>query len=314
MYKLEVVQQFVLQKFPDAVDIQSLAKGGHAHAYSYCLNGKNFVIRFSPHNEDFVKDKFLNKFNSHKLPMPKVHDAGEAFGGYYAVSDRATGIMLDDLSTDQIRLTIPSLLEILDALRTLDISTTVGYGSIDAQGNGVNSSWQEHLLWSLTDNENRRSYGWTNKIENSEYDLSIFNRGLAIFKELIKKLPSDRSLIHYDLLNQNVFCNENEITAIFDWGCATYGDPVFELASFTFWAPLLNGYRDFDWKDIFKSHFAEIGVDVPNFDERLLAYELFIGLDHIIYNAHIEDWENFEQTQGMVINIIETLRARLPYI
>lgn len=304
MYSIEEVKIFILQKFPDANEIKSLAKGGHAHAYSYSHHGKDYVIRFSPHSEDFAKDKFIAQFNQVNIPIPIVYETGVAFDGYYAITEKATGIMLDDLNTDQILMTTPSLLAILDALRDLDISDTVGYGSVMPDGNGRCSTWQQHLIDSLDDNEHRRVFGWSEKLAKSKYGMGTFNTGFKLFQEMIKTLPSNRHLIHYDLLNQNVLVNKNVITAVFDWGCATYGDFVFELASFTFWAPLIDGYRDFDWKEIFREHFLNLGIEVENFDERLRTYELFIGLDHLAYNAHKDDWKNYEETEKLVLELI----------
>jgi hypothetical protein len=42
---------------------------------------------------------------------------------------------------------------------------------------------------------------------------------------------------------------------------------------------------------------------VPNFDARLKAYELHIGLDSITYCSFIEDWEMVEKVIRQSIDV-----------
>ena len=51
--------------------------------------------------------------------------------------------------------------------------------------------------------------------------------------------PELRHVIHMDLLNRNVLVSEDgtRIEAVFDWGCSAYGDFLYDVAWFTFWAP-----------------------------------------------------------------------------
>lgn len=307
MYLLEDVENFVLNKYPGVSDLRPLAKGAHAQAYSFSFEGKAYVIRFSPHSEDFAKDKFANRFNSQYLPTPIVIDLGEAFDGFYCITEKFEGLMLDELTRDQIENTIPSILNTLDALREADISDTSGFGPFDIKGKGRNQSWEEHLLEGLEDNPNRRNAGWYSKLEKSKYGTIVFDRGQEIFANCVKNVPNIRHLIHYDLLNRNVLVEDNEICAVFDWGCGRYGDFVFELAAFTFWAPLLGPYADFDWISLAEKHFGTINLEVPDFLHRLKTYELFIGLDHLQYHSHLENWKSYEETEAMVLRVLEDL-------
>ena len=307
MYSFKDVETFILGKFSNALKIEPLAKGGHAHAYSYLIDDREYVIRFSPYNEDFAKDKFANRFDSENLPTPKVFEIGEAFGGYYCITEKFDGLMLDELTHNQIKSAIPSILKTLDALREADISGTSGYGPFDINGEARNRTWAEHLLEGLEDNPHRRNAGWYRKLQESKYGTEIYDQGKDTFKECIKSAPNIRHLIHYDLLNRNVMVEDNKICAVFDWGCGRYGDFLFELAAFTFWAPVLGPFADFDWRSLAKDHYDEINLNVEDFDQRLKTYELFIGLDHLQYHSHIERWDRYEQTEAMVVDVLQDL-------
>ena len=50
-----------------------------------------------------------------------------------------------------------------------------------------------------------------------------------------------------------------------------------------------------DYKELARQHYSDRGVDLPNFEERIKAYELHIALDSISYCAFIENWEQAEQ-------------------
>ena len=98
-----------------------------------------------------------------------------------------------------------------------------------------------------------------------------------------------RCLIHGDLINRNVLVNESSITGVFDWGCACYGDHLYDLAWFEFWAPW---FPSLDI-DLLRSELARrwraVGYVPHQKDERLMACYLHIGLDHLAYNAHLGD-------------------------
>jgi hypothetical protein len=38
-----------------------------------------------------------------------------------------------------------------------------------------------------------------------------------------------------------------------------------------------------DFRSVVRDHYRYLGMDVPNFDERLRCYELHIGLTHLAY-------------------------------
>jgi hypothetical protein len=83
--------------------------------------GKDCIIRFSPLDEDFAKDRLAARYRSQDLPIPPIIELGEAFEGFYAISERVVGGYLDGLDGPRMRGLLPSLFVALDALRLADV-------------------------------------------------------------------------------------------------------------------------------------------------------------------------------------------------
>ena len=78
-----------------AGDVHLLGAGERSRAYAFILDGQQAVIRFGDHVEDFRKDQVMAAYRSAALPIPAVIEIGAAGDGYFAVSDRAPGQLLD---------------------------------------------------------------------------------------------------------------------------------------------------------------------------------------------------------------------------
>ena len=117
-----------------AADVKVLGAGEWSRAYALVLDGREAVIRFGDHAGDFLKDQAMAAHSSAALPVPSVLEAGAAGGGYFAVSERAHGGMLDDLDGPGMRAALPGLLAALDALRDIDVPGTRGLRHLDAGG------------------------------------------------------------------------------------------------------------------------------------------------------------------------------------
>jgi aminoglycoside phosphotransferase (APT) family kinase protein len=74
------------------------------------------------------------------------------------------------------------------------------------------------------------------------------------------------------------------VTGVFDWGCSAYGDHLLELAWFDFWSPW---HPALDLAPLMATTSIALGERV---EQRYLACLLYIGLGHLAYNAHLEDW------------------------
>lgn len=274
----------------DIAELSRIGQGEWSFAYSYRDNSGDKIVQFSCLDSDFKKDRYAVAFDSSDMPVPKIVDIGAAFGAYYAISEKADGRAIDYLNHSEMRRILPSLLKMMDALRLVDLSQTTGYGGWNEVGNASHASWRESLL-DITDRPTDRINGWKAKLAASHVGIDVFNELYQELASSVDVCPEERYLIHADLLHYNLLVADNQVTAVIDWGCAKYGDFLYELAWFTFWAPWFPAMEGIDPRQEALSHYAEIGLQVPNFEERMRCYEIHIGLDSIVYSAYKDRWD-----------------------
>jgi aminoglycoside phosphotransferase (APT) family kinase protein len=269
-----------------ARDISELGGGDWSRAFSFRLDGCDLVARFGRYGEDFAKDQEAMAFAGPDLPVPKVLEVGNALGGAYAISERHFGLFLENLDEPRWRRLLPALLRGLDHLRHLPVPAASQVPSA-AGGPAITMSWREWLLEGLVDRPGQRVAGWRAVLAGSADLDETFVAGERAFAALLDTCPEIRHVLHADLLNRNVLVagDGSRLVAVFDWGCSAYGDFLYEVAWFTFWAPWHAGLAAIDFRSVMRGHYDATGLDVPFFDERLRCYELHIGLTHLAYRA-----------------------------
>jgi hygromycin-B 4-O-kinase len=139
-------QAFLAARFDGgASDAAPIGAGAWSRAFAFRHEGRDRVIRFGAHAEDFAKDRRAERFTAAALPIPRIVEIGEAFGGHFAIGERAFGRPLDDLDEAEVRASLPSLFAALDAVRFADIGSTSGHGAWDAEGTAPHASWAAAL-------------------------------------------------------------------------------------------------------------------------------------------------------------------------
>jgi hygromycin-B 4-O-kinase len=267
-----------------AADVKVLGAGEWSRAYALVLDGREAVIRFGDHVEDFLKDQAMAAHSSAALPVPSVLEIGAAGGGYFAVSERAHGDLLDGLDGPGMRAALPGLLAALDALRDIGVPTARGYGIWAPDGTAPAPGWAQALL-AISD-ETPRVPGWRAALAASPIGMAPFDRGYARLRELARALPGERHIIHGDLLNRNVLVADSKITAVIDWGNSLYGDWLYDAAWLIYWWPWFPQWRGIDITAELHRHWEQNGGPPPGLHQRLHACLLHIGLDAMAYNAY----------------------------
>jgi hygromycin-B 4-O-kinase len=280
---LDRARSFLAHRYGGHVgEVVPLAGGDWSSAFAFRLGHRERVVRFGAWREDFEKDRAAMGFSGPDLPVPRLIEIGEALGGFYAVSEGHFGRFLEELEADGFRRIMPSLLRALDAMRR-----------IPSGPDRREVPWGRWLLDILVDRPGERVSGWRHRLaESSDLD-ALFVAGLQVMERLLPACPELCNVLHLDLLNHNVLVTEDasRLEAVFDWGCLAYGDFVYEVAWFTFWAPWHPGLGAIDFRSSVLDHYAEIGLEVDNFDERLACYEIHIGLNHLAYNTFVSGRE-----------------------
>ena len=298
------VAAFLRARFgPGVVEVSSIGQGQWSQAYTFRRAGVGYVARFSTVSEDFEKDRRAARFGSPALPIPRVVEVGEAFGGYFAISERAYGASLDSLDGAQMRSVLPSLFAALDASRLVDLAESAGYGIWGADGSARHPTWPAALLDVTNDRPDSRTHGWRDRLDRSPIGSGPFEEGLRRLQALVTSCPQDRSLIHGDLLANNVLVQANRITAVLDWGCSMYGDFLYDIAWFCFWAPWYPAWKGIDFRDEAARHYESIGLDVLDFEERPRCYQVHIGLDAQAYTAFRGRWDGLERRAKRTLEV-----------
>lgn len=303
---LEQARAFLAAHLPNPPqELALLGAGAWSRCYGYQVGDAEFAIRFGKHGEDFYKDQLATAYTSEALPIPPIFEIGEALGGFFAISRRARGLPLEDVSPSEWRTLLPSLVDALEAMRTADITALSGVGSWGADGHAPYASWASHLLSVCEDTPDQRIYGWRRKLETeSPLGWETFQWGLARLQE-VADVAVPRALLHCDLLNRNVLVEQGKLTAVFDWGCGRYGDPLYDLAWFEFWAPWHPNLDIPLLRSALEQRWQEAGCTPANQQTRLDACYLHIGLDHLAYNAYLGRWETLEATAAQMRALIE---------
>jgi hygromycin-B 4-O-kinase len=276
-------------------EVALIGEGAWSRCFGFRRGDEELAIRFGRYVDDFRKDQLASAYAAPDLPIPEVLDVGPAFDGYYAISRRAHGVPLESLSATQWLAIVPSVVAALEAMRTTDLSSTSGFGGWGAEGQAPYTSWSDHLLAVAEDTPDRRTYGWRERLSASPEGKTAFTWGF----DLLERVASDavpRCLVHCDLINRNVLVDDDRITAVFDWGCSLYGDHLYDLAWFEFWAPWTPHLDMHSLRSALERRWREVGYAPADKAARLMACYLHIGLDHLAYNAYLGDWPTLAAT------------------
>lgn len=282
--------------WPNATNVEKIGEGAWSTAFGFRDGDRNLVIRVGQHESDFRRDQSMAPLATPGLPIPEVLDVGQApqsstaSGLHYCVSTRAFGAPLESCSVDEWPTVAERVADALEAMRAWTPQITA-HGAIDRGA----SSWQDQLLSIERDDLDPRGAGWPAKLATSKRGKQAFNLGFARLRETeVGNVPL--TLVHGDLINRNVHIDHGSITGIFDWGCQRWGDHLFDVAWFDFWYPwhpnldvgLLRAALRDRWS------IANYAPDRETDRTRAWPCLIYIGLEHLIYNAVIGRWADLD--------------------
>ena len=284
---LHIALSLVGDRYGPGTALTPVGAGAWSRAFRFDVGGRALVIRAGDYREDFETDALAARWNTPELPTPEVLEVGEAAAGvYYAISRFCHGEPLEQLSPEGFEATLPSLLAALDAIRSIDISDTTGFGGWDHTRQGAFETWRDFMLAVDYDGPDLRTAGWSARLRDTEYQ-TVFDAGYEVLATLATDLEPGRYVVHGDLLERNVHVDGGRITGVFDWGCSLYGDFLYDVAWLEFWSPWHDGLATFSIRDRVFDHLASEGIDTPGGDVRMRAAAVHVGLSHLAYYAGI---------------------------
>lgn len=296
-YTRNDIQNFISDKLKNKIELYSVVEGMESQVYSYTLDDKNYIIRINPSLEGFKKDDYAYKnFNSKTIPIPKVIEYGNFNEThYYCISEKAEGITFQDSNEEVVENLLQGITHIMVEINNIDISNTTGYGIFDSKtGNAPFETWKDYLLDIFSE-----KYDW-NKVKKMDYvDSKLVDNIISKFNELIFYCNDVRKLRHGDFGSNNMLVNNGKFSAVIDWDCAGYGDPLYEVASAHFWSTWLM-CMDKSYK-----HYEKTFGDTNYYKEKVLCYELHIGLMELYENAIDKDLETVSWIQNRCREILK---------
>jgi hygromycin-B 4-O-kinase len=287
-----------------AAGLSLLGAGEWSQAYAFDLDGQPAVIRYGNYVADFSKDQAMAAHGSAALPIPAVTEIGRTDTGYFAISERAPGHLLNDLDAASVRTALPALLAALDAIRDIDVSASRGYGLWDPEGDAPARSWPEALL--AVNQETERVPGWRAVLAGSPVGTGPFDEAYATLERLVERLPAARHIVHGDLANRNVLIQGATVTAVIDWGNSLYGDYLYDAAWLIYWWPWFPRWQAIDIRAELRDHWHEHGGLPADLHHRLRAYLIHIGLDALSYNAFTRRWEDLARNASQVSELVRS--------
>ena len=111
--------------------VEYVGEGAWSRCFGFVDRGRDLVVRFGRFLEDFEKDGYAASLRSPQLPVPEMLVIGRAFDGFFAITSRAHGEPLENLTPKAWQAVLPSLFGALDTMRNVDLSGTRGYGRWD---------------------------------------------------------------------------------------------------------------------------------------------------------------------------------------
>ncbi len=292
----EVVFHFLKRDFaPDITLLTAIKDGETSQSFSFSSKGDEFVIRINPEKHGFEKDEYAyNHFNSNNIPIPKTFQIGQLNDTlHYSITAKAEGKIIDQFTKEEIRTFIPELIHTLDSIHNFPIGDTQ-FGDWDIDGKASKASWENYLL---KDIEGFETYENTTP-EKTLLETDVVQKILTRFKQLVAYCPNIRHLVHADYGFNNVLADGKKITGVIDWDLSKYGDFLYDVAWLSFWETSI------EYADIFRKHYQEKGVAIPNFDERILCYKLHLGLGALSFFSDSEQEKSYKWARERLLELL----------
>ena len=304
--ELTTIAEYILrQDYRSDEPVKTLVplKGGEwSAAYQFRADNRHYVIRLSHTPENYYRDKFAARMSSPELPVPQIIKIEKYQDQYFAVSPFFDGEPFEMLSISELEQTIPCFLRMMNALQSINLDSTEGYGTITTEGQGAYRGWHDALLDVNNDRPENLTHGWKKILANNPVAERKYNRFYERLTELVPFCPEQKHLIHSDLLYQNLLVHDRRISAVLDWGCAMIGDPVYDIAIFSFFEPWYPAFTETKLVNkMCESYMAQSPDNTLNFKQRMTAYQIHLTLGNIAfcalsegkfdYNEHIDRLE-----------------------
>ncbi|MQM26285.1 phosphotransferase family protein [Glycomyces albidus] len=250
-----------------------IAEGEVSQAFAFRANGRDLVVRIAPRRIGFDKDAWAARaLAGTAVPVPEVLHVGPIADAYCCVSERLGGVHLTGSDEAHQRRCAPAVRAVIDAIAAVDLGAAEGSGSVDpATGNGLHGDWTGQLRSLLPAD-------WDYLEDPADREMAEELTATAL--GIAAQLPVARQLVHGDLNPGNFTVEGDAVAGVFDWEAVMIGDPMWELARYVLWAPVMPSTRiqaDYDLDRLVAQGFGGAGAD-DGIEQRLRALVIVNGL------------------------------------
>ena len=298
-FRRETARKKIDALFPGVSAFEPILSGEESQAFRFESEDRKFILRLNPNVEVFEKDRFVyERFARPKLPIPRVFLIGQLEDHFYCVSQEMPGRTLENVDPEHISRVLVPTCEVWHAIGESDLAGISGCGLFDSTGTTTFSTWRDFLVGIL----DTAKHQWESARPHTNVD--VINEWVDTFHLLAASCPEERALVHGDFGSNNVLAEGEHITGVVDWSEAMIGDPIYDVANIFFWRTWLPCMEQ--QARYFEAH----PLNVPDWEQRILCYQLRIGLSEVFVNSlerrsktALGAWRRCEQ-------IIRTINAR----
>jgi hygromycin-B 4-O-kinase len=269
----QTIHGMLQRRWGTVSDFSPLTEGLASQAFAFRHAAADYVVRVSRSIDGFAKDRFVYRsFASPDLPIPEVLDIGQLDDTHaFCVSRRMPGMRLQDMDDAHLSRLVGPTVQLVATIAVADIRRTHGFGRFDTTGIGPYERWHDFLSGIM----DPQRYDWAQAGRTAH--MPTIRALWRLVAELAAQCPEERRLIHGDFGAYNVLTDGEHVTAVIDWDRALFGDPLYDVANLLFW-------REEHLRPLIE-RIEQQGDTIPGWHERVLCYQLRIGLEEIYDSA-----------------------------
>jgi hygromycin-B 4-O-kinase len=280
-------------------NVSAIEMGEISRVFSYMKDNRQFVIHFKSSRDSLDKSKYMyDHFSSKEVPIPKVISIGALNQLYYSITEKVLGQPVSSFKEKDMTGILDKVAKLFTNIADIKIDKTEGFGWISPYDSAACNTWIEYLT-SFFSRESEFYGDWTKLYEESFLERDLFEDIYSAMIKLAEYAPEEPYLVHGDFHLGNMLSDGNRITGIVDWEMAMYGDFILDLATIHFWSPHLQLPQR-----VLKAWEAE-GRTIPHFEERLLCYQLFKGVDGLRFFAKKDSRSGYDYVKNKLMNLLK---------
>lgn len=302
----EQVLTLLRQHFPVPIINLAPVEGGQvARTFAFRAGEQEYILRFNDADHmpiSFAKEAYLSQMiTSPQIPIPQVVQVGRWQDLHFAISHKVPGKMAMHFPVQEVEQLLPTIIATLYAIHRVDVSQSKNYGIFDEQGVGLFPDWRSSLACVKEEAEDWDYYGkWHHLFEDTFLERDLFDDLFQRMMRLLDFCPAEEHyLVHGNYSVRNILAHEGKISGVIDWLDAQYGDFVYDIAGLDFWIPGLSIRKHC------LHYYQEHQVAIPFYEERVLCYQCYTGLDAMRFFAKKGDYQAYQWTRQRILQLVQ---------